>query len=146
MEKETLTPEEREMTKERILSDADLIKSGADIGDKGEIQISPQQYEMKMQEMEGPYVASKTIGGVEYDLRWDDENKVYELYFPGMPDTGDGSLDSTLRVGYDRKVAEIISQKIDELAKQGKDATYIRHYVEGYWDNIQETSDSTKSI
>jgi hypothetical protein len=139
---ETFDREEKNMQKKRILSDAELIKDGADISSQGGIVATEKQKDDARKEMgEHFYEEAKSlkldaeekshetrklldklhirreVNGTELELYWDQVGDCYGVYFPQI----NANLNAEVRISEDEKIALNFFDKVVELAKKEKD-------------------------
>ncbi|MBW6441475.1 hypothetical protein K0B04_01020 [Patescibacteria group bacterium] len=85
------TEEQIKETESRIISDADLIKGGAEIKKDGRLEITRKQYESALEEMEKEIDDSKwlqviNVNGIDYYLGLEKNILVYSDSDPMKPD------------------------------------------------------------
>lgn len=116
-----LAEDQKKKTKSRLVSDAELIKGGAEIRDDGVPGLTEEQIKKAKQEMEGEkgyYLEQAEVNGINIQVYWDEDFKNYTIYFPQIK-TGEeasekGVSDQVIKIDEDRKTA----QKVFEFARQ----------------------------
>ncbi len=111
-----LTREQKEKTKSRMVSDANLVKGGADIKDDGSLEATKDQIRNLKQEMEseqGHYFEKTSVNGIDFSVDWDKGYHDYTIYFPQI-ELGDnayeqGIFDQVIRISENRETAKKFS-------------------------------------
>jgi hypothetical protein len=126
LEKPTvLTEDERRKTEQRILSDAELIKEGAEVKEDGRLEVTKNQHTQAKNEHPKTrfYGETETRRGAKFSVGWDQYAKEYSLYIPGTADPGD----EVILLGTNREFAEGVYRTLAiEALKIGADIPYTR--------------------
>ncbi|OGI26042.1 MAG: hypothetical protein A3J76_05525 [Candidatus Moranbacteria bacterium RBG_13_45_13] len=121
---EKLNENEQWKTEQRILSDAELIKTGARIKEDGRLEVANDQIEKMKEDPEsrfGKWGETKEYQGekVRFSVRWVDYDNRYEIYIP--------DIEKVIGLGTDREFAERIYNFVSGL--RGKTAEGVQNSV-----------------
>ena len=140
-----LTEEEKEKTKSRMVSDADLVKGGAEIRDDGSLEVTNDQIRNAKQEMEseqGHYLEKASINGVDFSVGWDNGYRDYTIYFPqiefGENAYEQGVSDQVLRISENREIAKKVFDFVNQEAQRESDVYKLYKKTEDFIYNLLE--------
>lgn len=140
-----LTGEEKEKTKSRIISDANLIEGGAEIRDDGSIEVTKNQIKDAKQEMEseqGHYLEQASVNGIDFSVGWDNGYRDYTIYFPQI-EIGEKAYeqnvpDQVIRISKNREKAKKVFDFIKQEAQQEGDVYKLYKKAENFIHNLWE--------
>lgn len=140
-----LTEDEKEKTKSRIKSDADLIKGGAEIRDDGSLKAKGHQIrdaKIEMDSEKGHYFEKATVNDIDFSVAWDDGYRDYTIFFPQIEldenAYGQNIFDQVLRINEDRETAKKVFDFVNQEAQQENDVYELYKKTENFIHGLKE--------
>jgi|GEM_PF-6976488 len=98
--------------------------------------MQPKDLGVQPREEDKQYREQTEVNGVKIEVRWDDTNNDYLIYFPQI-DIGDenrerGIYDQVIRMGQDQKSVKEVFEFAKEVAERFGDVYEVYPRVEGY--------------